>query len=167
MEIRNNSVSGGAQERIDLTRANRDAIRKTIVPEPKSPGLPRELHTDETRKRVHNHRENLAMHERVQGARERHDRVQGARDRIEAKQIFQERAKHAREVLAARGAQDSVEVSPEAQQLADTAVTARPADVDSAVRAQRVSDLKSQYEGGKLDVENLVAETAYRMLGGE
>lgn len=155
MEIRNNSVSGGGAERIDLTRANRDAIRKTVLPETKASGLPRELHTEETRKRISNHRE--AMHERIGGARER----------FEAKEIFRQRVQHAREVVAARGAQDSVEVSSQAQELADTAMTQRSSEVDSAARAKRVSELKSQYEGGKLDVENLVAETAYRMLGGE
>jgi len=153
MEIRNNSVSGGGAERIDLTRANRDAIRKTVAPEPQAPGLPRELHTDETRKRISNHRDAM------------HDRIGGARERYEAKEIFRQRVKHAREVVAARGNTDSIEVSSQARELADVAPA--PSDVDSSARAKRVSELKSQYESGKLDVEHLVAETAYRMLGGE
>ena len=158
MEIRNNSVSGGGAERIDLTRTNRDAIRKTTVPEPKAPGLPLKYQTDETRKRIHNHREGM---EKLQ------HRIEGARGRVEANQAFHQRVKHAREVVAARGTADSLEVSSQAQELVETTLTPRPSEVDGATRAKRVSDLKSQYESGKLDVENLVAEAAYRMLGGE
>jgi hypothetical protein len=158
MEIRNNSSTGGASERIDLTRANRDALSKTLATDvkPKKQGLPDELRTDATRVRVKNYREGM------------HERISNARDRFEARDAFRARVKNAREGLAARNAAtDSVELSGPAQELADTAITARPSSVDSSTRAQRISELKTQHEAGKLDVQGLVAEAAYRMLGGE
>jgi hypothetical protein len=128
MEIRNNSSTGGASERIDLTRANRDALSKTLATDvkPKKQGLPDELRTDATRVRVKNYREGM------------HERISNARDRFEARDAFRARVKNAREGLAARNAAtDSVELSGPAQELADTAITARPSSVDSSTRAQR------------------------------
>jgi anti-sigma28 factor (negative regulator of flagellin synthesis) len=93
-----------------------------------------------------------------------HKRIHGARER--AAESVHKRIKSARESYAdSHSDADSVTLSTGAQKLSDTRIEPRPADSDE--RAQRVGELKQQVQDGKLDVNALVAETAYRMLSGE
>ncbi len=161
MEIRNNSVGNSGSDQIDLTRTNRDALRERVSAPPTNPRAPAAdgaSVTSATHLGVARDRQAQAksLHKRIHGARERfaasvHKRIEGARERFAAGQVKT----------------DEVSVSSSAQELAETAIAPRPQDVDAAVRTQRVSDLKLQHEQGKLDVDSMVAEAAYRMLGGE
>lgn len=161
MEIRNNSVGSNGPDQIDLTKANRESIRERA---PSPPDVPKQKtasdeFTPVNPKRIKNARADFirdaSVLKRVADARDRyasvHKRVADARDRF-AKQA---------------ATPDLISFSNSAQELSETAIAPRPNDVNVASRAQRVSDLKAQYQGGQLDVESLVAETAYRMLGGE
>ncbi len=160
MEIRNNGVGKSGSDQIDLTRTNRDALRERVNAPPTNPRPATADSAAASPSDVGTHRDRLAqaesLHKRIHGARERfaksvHKRIAGARERFAAEQVKK----------------DEVSVSSRAQELADTTIAQRPQDVDAAARTQRVNDLRSQHEQGKLDVESMVAEAAYRMLGGK
>ena len=55
-----------------------------------------------------------------------------------------------------RAAQDQLTISSRRSESTDS----------EGQRAQRVRELKAQFESGKLDVDGMVGETARRMLGG-
>lgn len=161
MEIRNNGVGNSGPEQIDLTRTNRDVLRERVK---SAPVNPRTTAADGAAAKNSTHlgvaRDRQAqaesLHKRIHGARERfaasvHKRIEGARDRFAAEQVKT----------------DEVSVSSSAQELSETTIAQRPQDVDAAARTQHVNDLKLQHEQGKLDVDGMVAEAAYRMLGGE
>lgn len=152
MEIKSNQSGNVNNERIDFTRANREAIRQNLPAETKS--SPAQDGT--TSKRIKNAREEAV-------ARETHyRRMSNMRDHFRASE-----AAHEKRAQMRASDTDSIDVSRSAQELAETTLTPRATDVDSADRAKRVSELKAQFEKGTLNVESLVAETAYRMLGGE
>ena len=160
MEIRNNGVGNGGSDQIDLTRTNRDVLRERVKAAPVNPRTTaadgvgaKQSHLGVARDRQ---AQAESLHKRIHGARERfaasvHKRIEGARDRYAADQVKT----------------DEVSVSTGAQELSETTIAQRPQDVDAAARTQRVNDLKLQHEQGKLDVDGMVAEAAYRMLGGE
>ena len=151
MQIRNDSAGDGSS-RIDITRANRDAIRQRnpTPPEPEKPV---------------NHNPLQPLGEGVRAdfiAKSLHKRIHGARER--AAESVHKRIKTARDADGKSDA-DSVTLSTSGQQLSDTRIEPAPVGIDA--RAQRVDQLKQQVQNGQLDVDGLVAETAYRMLGGQ
>ena len=186
MEIRNNRVGGSGADGIDLTRANRDAIRDRA---PNPPAPPKAAQAEQAAstsgKRLPRAREEVAkaesVHKRIANARDRFEsvktRVANARDRFEsdhervqdARVRFESVHKRIQGARARNGLDtpDQVTLSSNAQELADTAITPSLKDVDVAMRTKHVHELKAQYGSGQLDVESLVAESAYRMLSGE
>ncbi|MEO6708491.1 MAG: hypothetical protein ABI054_11785 [Planctomycetota bacterium] len=159
MEIRNNSAADGGAKRIDITKANRDAIRE------KNPSPPKiDADSDDNdgnrAKRVKDARarfEAASQQKEVAQARAEfsHDkRVKAARTEFQV----HERVAEARGRLATKVAEDTLTLS--------SSSPVQSSEVASG-REKRVSELKAQYDSGRLDVESLVAETAYRMLSGE
>lgn len=60
---------------------------------------------------------------------------------------------------------DQLDISAESKVLIDRAKLL--GSQDSAARSERLSEIKSLYEQGKLNTDELVARAAHRMLGGE
>ena len=183
MEIRSNSASNDGPFPIDLTKANRAAIREASPMPPKPSPVKSDDSASSDQKRVASARERFAaaasVHKRVHGARaeaSENKRVHAARVEAAAgKRVHAARAEEsegnrvqdARARFKVAAPEDQVTLSTGAQELADTTVATHPAEVNDTARAQRVSELKARHDSGKLDLESLVAETAYRMLGGE
>lgn len=92
-------------------------------------------------------------------------RIKNARATYQRELSEQKRVREARDRFEATQAGDKMTVSPQAQELADTAI--RPAASEIVDRAARVAELKSQFESGRLNVDGLIAETAYRMLSSD
>lgn len=89
------------------------------------------------------------------------ERALGARDQLA---LQAERAEAARALLSDRasGARDKLSLS-------ETSIRLR-ADVqpnDEAARAERVAELKANFQQGRLNTDELVARAAYHMLSGE
>jgi anti-sigma28 factor (negative regulator of flagellin synthesis) len=77
--------------------------------------------------------------------------------------LLAERAAAARLVSErAAGARDKLSLSETSLRLR---ADAQPAD--DAARAERVAELKSLYQQGRLNTDELVARAAYHMLSGE
>ncbi len=160
MEIRNNSTGADGTARIDFTQANCESIRarNPLPPTPEpikgtpSGGTPG--------KRIADARDIAAAAASV------HKRISTARDASAAAASVHKRIEGARSRVDTGASKDTVTVSTNAQSLADAVVTLPASDATDSARAQRVSELKAQFRGGHLDVGSLVAETAYRMLGG-
>jgi anti-sigma28 factor (negative regulator of flagellin synthesis) len=179
MEIRNDSSSDGAAKRIDITKTNREAIRR-LNPSPASPDkLAADDSASNNAKRIADARAEASVHKRVKDARAEASvlkrvadaraeasvlkRVKGAR----AEASVEKRVQAARKDFANPAPEDQVTLSSSAKELSDTQISPRASDADTAARTKRVEELKAQYQGGQLDVGSLVAEAAYRMLGGE
>ena len=156
MEIRVDSTGSSGSNRIDITKANRDAIREQNPSPPKpEPVKPLSLGDGNASKRI------ATARDRFDEARSVHVRIEGARDRFDAAVSVHKRIEGAR-TRTDGTPEDQVSLSMNSQALADTG----PRVIDEKARALRVTDLKSQYKSGQLDVGSLVAQTAYRMLGG-
>jgi anti-sigma28 factor (negative regulator of flagellin synthesis) len=76
-----------------------------------------------------------------------------------ARAIFSvaKRVHEARERYQETQATDTLSVSPEAADMVNS----------KADRTRRVEELKAQHESGRLDVNSMVAEAAYRMLSSD
>lgn len=193
MEIRNNSFKGQpARNPADFTRPNRDAIERgtpsvaDIRAEQARAKAAQAARLEAAQEQQKAERIDAARNvhaERVGAARQveqrkadalpadvvdigpevaQADATEGERQAGQA--LVAERALAAREVLADRaaGARDKLSLS-------DTSLRLR-ADVQpdgEAARAERVSELKSLYQQGRLNTDELVARAAYHMLSGE
>ncbi|HUR27268.1 MAG TPA: flagellar biosynthesis anti-sigma factor FlgM [Planctomycetota bacterium] len=168
MEIRNDKASGVGSNRIDLTKANREAIREQN-PSPPEPQTVQDAASNDAKrvaaardrfeaqsevnkhvlKRVHDARAQFSVEKRVREAR--------------AEYSVAKRVQLARKEFSAHAPEDKLTLSSGAKQLTD----AVPSIQDASVRAQRVSELKELHQNGQLDVQSLVAEAAFRMLSAE
>lgn len=142
MEIRNNPSGPNASDRIDITQSMRESIRSNTPSIPIQPKQPPAADVPVNPKRIKN-----------------------ARATYQRELSEQKRVREARERFHAAQAGDQLTVSPEAQELADTAI--RPTPSESTDRAARVAELKADYQAGKLNVDGLIADTARRMLSSD
>ncbi|HTF89348.1 MAG TPA: hypothetical protein VK843_13130 [Planctomycetota bacterium] len=158
MEIRNNSAADGGAKRIDITKANREAIRD------KNPSPPKvdvdALNDGNRAKRVKDARARFAAaaHQKevaqARGEFSHDKRVKSARNEFHVeKRVAEARAR----LQLKSNSEDTLTLSSSPAQSSEVA----------SGREKRVIELKAQYGSGKLDVESLVAETAFRMLSGE
>jgi hypothetical protein len=169
MDIQSRPV-GPDPLRIDLTRPIRDAIHEQAE---KVSRTPPDAGEDAS--------SYLSIHKRAKFAREKlaaqgepktepqatpgfgsEKRIAEARDRYNAKVAFRRRVKNARANYAPH-TKDKLAFSPEAKALA---ADAQPPVADPAA-TERVADLKVLADRGHLNTADLIALTAYRMLGGE
>jgi hypothetical protein len=192
MEIRNNSFKGQpARNQADFTRPNREAIeRGTPDVEDIRAQQARARAEHAARMEAAEAKENAqridaarSVHaERVASARVVEQRAGAAssqdvvdiaadvaqaddveRERMAGQALLAERAAAARLVSErAAGARDKLSLSETSLRLR---ADAQPAD--DAARAERVAELKSLYQQGRLNTDELVARAAYHMLSGE
>jgi anti-sigma28 factor (negative regulator of flagellin synthesis) len=137
MEIRNNA--SGNNPRIDFTQSIRKSISDSAPVEPAKSKQPAAA-------------ADLPVNPK---------RIKNARAAFHAEQSVLKRVRDARDRYEKEHANDNVSVSAEAQELA------RAAAAPAADRSARVSELKVEHASGRLDVNGMVAEAAYRMLSGE
>lgn len=192
MEIRNNSFKGQpARNQADFTRPNREAIeRGTPDVEDIRAKQARARAEHAARVEAAEAKENA---QRIDAARNVHaERVASARvveqragaassqdvvdiaadvaqaddverERMAGQALLAERAAAARLVSErAAGARDKLSLSETSLRLR---ADAQPAD--DAARAERVAELKSLHQQGRLNTDELVARAAYHMLSGE
>lgn len=192
MEIRNNSFKGQpARNQADFTRPNREAIeRGTPDVEDIRTKQARARAEHAARVEAAEAKENA---QRIDAARNVHaERVASARvveqragaassqdvvdiaadvaqaddverERMAGQALLAERAAAARLVSErAAGARDKLSLSETSLRLR---ADAQPAD--DAARAERVAELKSLHQQGRLNTDELVARAAYHLLSGE
>ena len=153
MEIRNQPASQPPQ-RTDITRPNREAIEKA-APDPVKV-------TDEDlasiRKRGQNYRKKVKQEIFEHRAHEARKRVTER-----ARKRGQNYRKKIKSGIGAAAGPDKVQLSGAAQALAH----AGKADAASDAGDERVAELKALYTAGRLNTEDLIARTAFRLLGGD
>ena len=180
MEVRSNSAGGNLPERmrIDITKPTREAIKKSL------PDLPASVDSDQTpvdlSKRIQNARakEHGEQVQRLQNAREGYSaqmaqRISNAREQAMADRIQNARLDRAERVDNARAMDDSERADRIAnaraqagQDQLDISANARGLSVDDQDSA-RIEELKQRHEAGSLNVDELIARAAHKLLGGE
>jgi anti-sigma28 factor (negative regulator of flagellin synthesis) len=171
MDIRRNDSSQPNPLRYDLTRPNRESIKeRQPLDQPVKTDANPSLDPETLAKHVRAARDAYRDQRQVRIANARAEYTERTAPR-RAQQVFERRETYRAELKEraqnAAGAQssDSLDISGDAKQLVDRALSiAGEADTS---RAERLSEIKARFEQGRLSTDELIARAAHRMLGGE